>query len=156
MTGFAAIGLYNPKSPENVGGAMRACSVYGANLIAISGEREKRVIGYRTDTAKAWKHIPTIVTENIFDATPYETITVAVEFIKTAKPLPNFTHPERAYYIFGPEDGSIPPEVISRCKYTVFIPTDHCMNLASTVNVVLYDRLAKGDIFMRNEKEHYK
>ena len=31
------------------------------------------------------------------------------------------------------------------CRDVVYIPTDKCMNLAATVNVVLYDRLAKYD-----------
>jgi tRNA(Leu) C34 or U34 (ribose-2'-O)-methylase TrmL len=46
-------------------------------------------------------------------------------------------------YIFGPEDGSLPQSVVDQCEHVVFIPTTGCMNLAATVNVVLYDRLAK-------------
>ena len=30
------------------------------------------------------------------------------------------------------------------CEETIYIPTEGCMNLAATVNVVLYDRMAKG------------
>jgi tRNA(Leu) C34 or U34 (ribose-2'-O)-methylase TrmL len=46
-------------------------------------------------------------------------------------------------YIFGPEDGTIEQDVIDQCDYVVYIPTIGCMNLAATVNVLLYDRLAK-------------
>ncbi len=31
--------------------------------------------------------------------------------------------------------------------HVVYVPTRHCMNLAATVNVVLYDRLSKGGAF---------
>ena len=70
---------------------------------------------------------------------------VAVEFCAWATPLPTFKHPERAFYIFGPEQGSLEREtnLLSACEHTVFIPTRHCMNLAAAVQVVLYDRMAK-------------
>jgi len=49
-------------------------------------------------------------------------------------------------YIFGPEDGTISQAVIDRADAVVYVPTIGCMNLAATVNVVLYDRLAKSDL----------
>lgn len=52
---------------------------------------------------------------------------------------------DRALYIFGPEDGSLDKEIRDWCEDVVYIPTTGCMNLAATVNVVLYDRLAKGN-----------
>ena len=68
---------------------------------------------------------------------------VAVELVEGATPLPNFVHPKDALYIFGPEDGSIEQEVVDQCDHVVYVPTVGCMNLAATVNVLLYDRLAK-------------
>ncbi|MDP2285217.1 MAG: TrmH family RNA methyltransferase, partial [Pseudohongiella sp.] len=58
--------------------------------------------------------------------------------------LIEFTHPQNALYIFGPEDGSIPQAIVDQADFVVFVPTIGCMNLAATVNVVLYDRLAKS------------
>ncbi|WP_338155299.1 TrmH family RNA methyltransferase [Vibrio metschnikovii] len=49
----------------------------------------------------------------------------------------------QAIYLFGPEDGSLPQEVIDKAHHVVYIPTHGCMNLAATVNVVMYDRLTK-------------
>ena len=60
-------------------------------------------------------------------------------------PLHTFKHPQRAFYIFGPEDGSLRANVTDWCEDIIYIPTHGCMNLAATVNVVLYDRLAKGN-----------
>jgi tRNA(Leu) C34 or U34 (ribose-2'-O)-methylase TrmL len=52
-------------------------------------------------------------------------------------------HPERAFYVFGPEDGTLGTRHLSKCVRKIMVPTKFCMNLAATVNVVLYDRLAK-------------
>ena len=67
-----------------------------------------------------------------------------MELVDGARPLPEYTHPDRAIYIFGPEDGSLGKDVLAWCEDVIYIPTSGCMNLAATVNVVLYDRLAKG------------
>jgi tRNA(Leu) C34 or U34 (ribose-2'-O)-methylase TrmL len=68
-----------------------------------------------------------------------------VELVDGARSLPEYTHPDRALYIFGPEDGSLDKEIRDWCEDVVYIPTQGCMNLAATVNVVLYDRMAKGN-----------
>lgn len=142
--GFVAIGLHNPKTPANVGGVLRAAGCYGADLVVISG---KRLCSYRsiaTDTQKAWKHMPTITPDDLFDAHPLGSIPIAVDLLPGAIPLPGFVHPERAFYIFGPEDGTLGKSIVDRCAYSIMVPTAYCMNLAATVNVVLYDRLAKA------------
>jgi tRNA C32,U32 (ribose-2'-O)-methylase TrmJ len=53
-------------------------------------------------------------------------------------------HPAHALYIFGPEDGSISQSIIDRADDVVYVPTVGCMNLAASVNVLLYDRLSKA------------
>ena len=68
---------------------------------------------------------------------------VAVDIIEGAIPLPEYKHPERAFYIFGAEDATLGKRVLGWCRDVVYIPSNGCMNLAATVNVVLYDRLAK-------------
>ena len=68
---FACIALDNPKRKENVGGVMRACHVFGASLVVISGNRINEKIRSHVDTTKAYKHIPTIAAENVLDAVPY-------------------------------------------------------------------------------------
>lgn len=144
MRGFAAIGLCDPKTDGNIGGAIRAAGCYGARLVVLGGKRAaKRGRIERTDPRNTHKQLPVIWSENVVDACPHECIPVAVEFIKTACPLPAFQHPERAFYVFGPEDGSIPKDVMAKCHAVVYVPTEACMNLAATVNVILYDRIAK-------------
>jgi tRNA(Leu) C34 or U34 (ribose-2'-O)-methylase TrmL len=64
-----------------------------------------------------------------------------------AKSLVDYKHPPRAFYIFGPEDNSLKKQITNFCRDTIYVPTNGCMNLAATVNVILYDRLAKGENF---------
>lgn len=138
--GYAAIGLYSPKNPENVGSVLRAAACYGAGLVSVQGRRYRQAC---TDTTKAWRHVPLIETMDLWETIPFGAIPVAVEFVPTSTPLPDFTHPERAFYVFGPEDGSIPVAMAARCRTTVYVPTAVCMNLAAAVNVLLYDRMVK-------------
>lgn len=142
--GYCCIGLVNPKTPENVGSVLRAAGCYGVNSVFYTGVRYDRAKEFVTDTKKVCQKIPLIGIEDLQQVIPLGCTPVAVELIKGATPLPEFTHPEQAFYIFGPEDGTLDKSVRAWCKHVVFIPTVGCMNLAATVNVVLYDRLAKA------------
>lgn len=138
--GYAAIGLYQPKDGNNVGSVLRAAGCYDAALIAIEGRRYHKA---RTDTQAVFRRIPLVQTDDLLSIIPFGCVPVAVEFIKTAKPLTTYKHPQSAFYIFGPEDGSVPTHILEKCRDVVYVPTDSCMNLAATVNVLLYDRLLK-------------
>ncbi len=146
--GFSAIGLVSPKTPSNVGSVMRAAGCYGVDLVAVEGERGARSVGLvtqnSTDTMKAWRHIPTLLTEDLFSVVPVGCVPVAVDLMPGAVSLVDFVHPQSAFYIFGPEDGTLGARHGKLGMARVFVPTSHCMNLAATVNVVLYDRLAKA------------
>ena len=77
---------------------------------------------------------------------------VCVEFAENATPLPEFQHPDNALYIFGPEDGTINQNIIDKADAVVYIPTKSCMNLAATVNVLLYDRLSKSSLSLESNQ----
>lgn len=141
--GYAAIGLVNPKTPANVGSVLRAAGCYDASMVAISGDRFFRMSKIATDTQKAYRHIPVIRAVDLHSIIPYDCVPVAVDLVDGAIPLPQFEHPERAFYVFGPEDGTLGKSTTDWCKHTVMVPTRFCMNLAATVNVVLYDRMVK-------------
>jgi tRNA(Leu) C34 or U34 (ribose-2'-O)-methylase TrmL len=138
--GYAAIGLHQPKTPANVGSVLRAASCYGAAMVAQTGQRYRKA---PTDTMRVYRHLPLIQVADLFDALPYDCVPVAVDLLDSAQSLVTYTHPERAFYIFGPEDGTLGKAITDRCRDKVFIPTAFCMNLAACVNVVLYDRMAK-------------
>jgi tRNA(Leu) C34 or U34 (ribose-2'-O)-methylase TrmL len=141
--GFAAVALDRPKSGENVGGALRAAHCFGASLVVVGGPRRTTLLRHQCNTTKAWRHIPTLWVEDVFEALPFDCVPVAVEFLADATPLPDFVHPERAFYVFGAEDATLGKRVLDRCARIIVVPTVSCLNLAATANVVLYDRAAK-------------
>lgn len=142
---MVSIGLVNPKSATNVAVILRAAGCYGVSSVFYTGERFARAKQYNQDTKGMRHKIPTVKVDSLLAAMPVGATSVAVELAENATPLPEFSHPENAYYIFGPEDASIPREIVDACAHTVYIPTFTSMNLAATANVLLYDRLAKSD-----------
>jgi len=138
------IGLVNPKTPTNMGAIMRAAGCYEVASVRYTGERFDHAVKYHTDTKGIFGKIPLLQVESLLDGLPEYTKIVCVELVEGASLLPAFEHPEQALYIFGPEDGSIPQALIDRADHVVYIPTIGCMNLAATVNVLLYDKLAKS------------
>ncbi len=66
---------------------------------------------------------------------------MGVELLDEAIALPSFRHPLQAAYILGPVKGSLSPEVLELCDYTVKIPTNFCVNVAMAGAIVMYDRV---------------
>ena len=160
MNGETVILLINPKFPHNVGGALRAAACFGAQDLLWTGDRvpapedwpagarlprEERL---RINKSVRMQHFPDQRVETLMRRGPtHNLIPVCVERSESAESLADFEHPENAVYIFGPEDGGVPKGWRHFCHRFVCIPTlnDGPLNLAAAVNVVLYDRLAKGD-----------
>lgn len=142
-----AVLLWNPKYPHNVATVLRACSCYGVgqlwytgNRVSIEAEpgfrlpREERMKGYGDVTIHQYDR----PFEQFQGHTP-----VAVEILPNVESLPTFEHPEKALYVFGPEDGGLESKVLWHCHRFVAIPSRHCLNLAAAVYTVLYDRQTK-------------
>ena len=139
-----SIGLTNPKSTTNVGAVFRAAGCFQAQSILYTGTRYDRAAPFCTDTQNLNKSIPLTKVECLIESAPEGAQIVVIELVENAQSLPGFQHPDNAFYIFGPEDGSVPKSIVKKADSVVYIPTKGCLNLAATVNVVLYDRLAKS------------
>lgn len=139
------------KYPHNAGQAVRIASCYGVQDLWVTGNRfqlepydgyrlprEERMRGYG-DVRLISCADPLSALER--SGVPH--VPVAVELVPGAEMLPDFEHPQNAVYIFGPEDGGLPGSMLKRCHRFVKIPTRHCLNLATAVGTVLYDREAK-------------
>lgn len=158
----SAVLLINPKTPYNVGAAIRACSIFGVPWLRWTGDRVSTAEGRRKAGSWAKGNKPRLPREErmkdylgvnwredegaleeflVSGLTP-----VAVEVRDQSESLPNFLHPDRAVYIFGPEDASIPRGVLTVSHRFLRIPTvtRTPLNLAAAVNVVLYDRYVKA------------
>ena len=138
------IGLSNPKSPTNVGAVLRAAGCFQADDILYTGVRYDRAAAFCTDTQNLSKSIPLTGVDCFLESAPENAKIVVIELAEDAVSLAEFEHPENAFYIFGPEDGTVKQKVVNQADSVVYIPTHGCLNLAATVNIVLYDRLAKS------------
>ena len=138
--GFACVGLSHAKNPHNIGSVLRAAGCFDVALVAVQGHQYKRA---STDTSNAYQNLPFVQCDDLHAVIPYDCVPVAVELVDGATPLPDYVHPPRAFYVFGPEDGSLGKSVLRWCRDVVSIPTNGCLNLAAAVNVVLYDRATK-------------
>ena len=146
-----AIALYNPKYPHNVGTAIRSCSCWGIDRLVWSGERVphpeqwihdekfKEFRMPREERMKGYKDVILEKSERFKDLfTGF--VPVAIELTEGTENLFDFEHPENAFYVFGPEDGGLPSTILQHCHRFVHIPTAHCLNLSTAINVVLGHR----------------
>ena len=159
-----AIALCNPKYARNVSMIVRLASCYGIRQVWYSGERvsvtdPSRNVDYgvglttkgakaprkrlpREERMKGYNEVELRQYDRFFDHFP-NAVPVAVELRPHAVRLHDFEHPENALYVFGPEDGSLDRLIASRCHHFVVVPTRHCLNLATTVATILWDRKFK-------------
>jgi len=145
-----AIALINPKFPRNIGTAIRIASCYGVKQVWTTGERWKDDRSFRRkprlpreERIKGYKEVDFIEYDKFIDLFPRGTTPVAIEVRENSENLFDFEHPENPLYIFGPEDGSIPPVYLQHCHRFVVIPIRHCLNLSNAIATVLYDRQLK-------------
>ncbi len=94
-------------------------------------------------THRHHRHIPVIETERILPMIPQGCSAVSIGRCEAAIPLMEFTHPERACYLFGPENSSVSQRLLARINHKAVIPASASLNLGITVNIVFYDRLSK-------------
>jgi len=143
-----AVALVQPKYPHNVAAAVRAASCFDVpqvwftgNRVSLTSEkgnrlpREERMRGYQDVDIRHFEHF--------FDEFDEDVVPVAVELMPNSEILTNFVHPEKALYVFGPEDGGLKGVHFRHCHRFVAIPTLHCVNLAAAVYLILYDRFLK-------------
>ncbi|HWA95303.1 MAG TPA: TrmH family RNA methyltransferase [Terracidiphilus sp.] len=140
--------LINPKYLHNVAAAIRAASCFDVTRMVWTGSRidwsplerlprEERMKGYKD---VVWNHDKRDKPFSFFEpaVTP-----VCVELLENSEALTTFEHPENAVYVFGPEDGGVPQVIRRFCHRFVHIQSNHCLNLAAAINVVLHDRKVK-------------
>jgi tRNA(Leu) C34 or U34 (ribose-2'-O)-methylase TrmL len=139
--------MINPKLSRNVGTALRTCSCFGLKQLWYTGDRVKLDVARgerlpREERMKGYQDVELRQFDYPFDMFPKAT-PVAIEVRENAESLTTFEHPENAVYVFGPEDGGLQRVHLQHCHRFVVIPTKHCLNLATAITVVLYDRMQK-------------
>lgn len=146
------IGVEYPKFSINIGTLVRSANNLGAAFVFTIGRRYVRQC---SDTQKVWSKIPIWhfeTWEEYRAHAPFGWIPIAVEFSANgSRNLLTFTHPRCAVYWLGSEDNGLSQQARSRASYCVTIPTPHCLNVATSGSLVMYDRWVKEAWTHRNE-----
>lgn len=142
MRGYFGIGAERISKPMNLGSLLRTAHAFGASFaFTIGAGFEPRAVA-RADTSASAENLPLHVFPDVASlALPVGCRLVGVELLPEAAELPSFRHPARAAYVFGPERGSLSPELVARCDFLVKIPTKFCVNLGVAGALVMYDRM---------------
>ena len=141
--GYFGIGIFHCKTETNIGTLWRSASILGADFIFTIGKRYRKQC---SDTMKTPRHIPLFhydSFEDFFKHIPYDCPVVAVELADNSIPLERYHHRERCVYLLGAEDYGLPKEVLDKCKETVQLLGDYCMNVSTAGSIVMYDRAVK-------------
>ena len=144
--GYCAIGMFEPKTPDNLGMLFRSAHLMGADFVFTIGNRYRR---QDSDTSNTTAHVPYFAFKDMSDFLSHlprsrDTVQlIGVEVVDNAEPLETFEHPERAIYLLGGEDRTLSGEVLEACDTVVRFTSKYCLNVAVSGSIVLYDRQAK-------------
>ena len=137
--GFFGIGVYHPKTAENIGTLLRSAHNFGASFVFLIGKRYKK---QASDTTKAWRHLPLYhyeTFEHFKSSLPYNCEMVFIEQTKDSRMINSFVHPARCVYILGSEDNGIPMNLIGEST-TIHIDSPMCLNVAVAASIVMFHR----------------
>jgi tRNA G18 (ribose-2'-O)-methylase SpoU len=142
MRGYFAIGVEGLSKPHNAGNLMRSAHAFGASFFfAIAPDVDFHRLR-QSDTSEAAFHMPFYQYPDPASlALPHGCRLIGIEFLPEAENLPSFHHPIQAAYAFGPEKGSLSPQLLARCDDVVKIPTKFCVNVGVAGALVMYDRM---------------
>ncbi|MEJ0062641.1 MAG: RNA methyltransferase [Alphaproteobacteria bacterium] len=142
MRGYFGIGVEGISKSGNLGNLVRSAHAFGASFFFTINAAINQNELNGTDTSHAGGHMPfyKYADLNTF-ALPQDCSLVGVELIENSVDLPRFRHPLCAAYVLGPEMGSLSPELVARCDFTVKIPMKFCINVGVAGAIVMYDRL---------------
>ena len=77
-----------------------------------------------SETKKVRHDIPLISINNEEKIRPLGRSPVTADLVKGDRPLPEYTHPNRALYIFGAEDSSPDKEIHNWRNGVIYTPTE--------------------------------
>jgi len=142
MKGYFGIGAERISKPMNLGALLRTAHAFGGSFaFTIGAAFDARAVA-RADTSLAAENLPLSVYPDVDSLVlPVGCRLVGIELLPEAVDMPSFRHPARAAYVFGPERGSLSPQLAARCDFLVKIPTKFCINLAVAGALVMYDRM---------------
>lgn len=140
---YFGIGIYRPKTAENLGTLWRTAFVYGASFIFVIEAKYKKK---SSDVLKVWSRIPLFqykTLEAFLESVPYSCQLIGIEMDAQAKAIKSFEHPARAIYVLGAEDNGLPKQLKNKCQELVYLPGETSLNVAVAGSITIFDRINK-------------
>ena len=142
--GYCGIGIYMPKTKENIGTLIRSAKMFGADFVFMIGQRYVS----QCSSVKLDEKIPIFYYKDFktfCDCMPPIERYCVVELTENARPLAKYSHRRKGIYILGAEDSGIPKEILEseRCEF-VKIEGNSSLNVAVAGSIILYDRFIKS------------
>lgn len=141
--GFCGIGVYEPKTKENVGTLVRSAKMFNADFVFMIGKRyTAQCSAVKLDEKIPIFHFKDFKTFK--DCMPPVEKYTCIDLVEGGKKLKEFKHKRKGIYILGSEDNGLPKEILEseRCEF-VEIEGDSSLNVAVAGSIVLYDRHTK-------------
>lgn len=133
--GYWGIAFYEPKFEKNIGMAIRSAHCFGADFIILIGKRFAKT---PADTMATERHIPIYEYKDLKDFEAHLPVGCEVVVVECdGDDIRGFKHPQRAVYLIGGEDRSVPKIKAKRVKF----PTSQCINMAMASTLISYDRI---------------
>lgn len=142
---YFEIGIFHPKTDENIGTLWRSAYQLGAAGIFTIGKAPTR---QHSDTESTWQHIPYrryTTFDQFHQALPFGSQIIGIEIGGT--PLNQFTHPERCIYLLGSEANGLPRHILDRCHQLVSI---------ESINKASYNVSVAGSLVMYTRWQQFK
>lgn len=143
---YFGIGIYQPRTAENVGTLWRTALVFGASFIFLIDAKYKK---QRSDVFKTWSKIPLFQFETLdafLQTVPYSCRLIGIEQDQHAVPIQSYQHPERCLYLLGSENNGLPKILKDTCHELIELPGEQSLNVAVAGSIVLFDRIQQYGI----------
>lgn len=140
---YFGVGIYRPKTADNLGTLWRTALVYGASFVFVIDAKYKKK---SSDVLKVWSRIPLFqykTLEAFIDSVPYSCQLIGLEMDEKAVPIKDFQHPARAIYVLGAEDNGLPHRLKEKCHTLVALPGETSLNVAVAGSIAIFDRINK-------------
>lgn len=147
--------LYQPQIPQNTGNIVRTCSVTGTSLALV------RPLGFSVNDRwlkraglDYWEGVNVSFIDSLESL--LETTQAPFYFFssKASKRYTEINYDPDALLIFGSETSGLPPHFVDkwpeRCATIPMISGARCLNLATSVGIVLYEALRQQSFLNYN------
>ncbi len=141
-----AIAMYCPKHWPNVWNVFRGAEGFGFDRVYVIGFRGKIRNKRKIDLSDAPFGLFSFIERDEFEDILTKYNPVSMELHPEADELSSFQWPENPLIVLGPEDGSIPRDILEKTQKVKVTMKGHirCFNVACAGAIAMYDHQIKS------------